>query len=49
MRETILNQIEVCENCIFSLDFGESVQFIKCSKIRKYVEKCGNCKHFVMG
>ena len=44
-----MEQIEHCEDCLFSIDFGESVQFIKCTKTRKHVEKCGNCKHFAKG
>ncbi|WP_157833832.1 hypothetical protein [Ruminiclostridium josui] len=39
-------EIKCCENCIFSMDYGESVQFIKCEKSRKYVDKKGCCKHF---
>ena len=31
---------KTCENCLFSVDYGESVQYIKCEKGRKkYVEK----------
>ena len=40
------NKKETCENCICSMDYGESVTYIKCERMRKYVEKSGTCKKF---
>ena len=40
----------ICENCIYSVDYGESVLYIKCEKGKKskYVEKKQKgCKSFI--
>ena len=41
--------MEYCENCTHSVDYGESVLFIKCERNKKrkrHVEKQHTCKHF---
>lgn len=35
---------KTCEKCLFSIGYGESVQYTKCSKSRRYVDKAGTCK-----
>lgn len=39
---------DCCENCIYSVDYGESVLYIKCEKKRKHVVKQQPaCKDYV--